>query len=178
LSQTQTAPVASLSFPPNFLTALEHPQLTLEHPTVDTDFLGQHIVVSFEQADPDLLASCAYIETHLTQAAIAAGVTIVTRHFQPIDQHNGVSGALILAESHFTIHTNPQQGSATLDLFTCGGHTHPKIAFQMLIEALRPKVVRYQEYRRGFLNASQQLFHSPAMLVDEANPLLPEVLVA
>jgi S-adenosylmethionine decarboxylase len=171
LSQTTTAPAATLSFPPDFLTLIDASQSTLEKPSTDTDFLGQHIVVAFEQADSDLLANCAYIETHLTQAAVAAGVTIVTKHFRTIDQYGGVSGALILSESHFTIHTNPLHGSATLDLFTCGGHTDPKIAFQMLIKALSPKVVRYQEYRRGFLNASQQLFHSPAMLVDEANSL-------
>lgn len=169
LNLTHSAPVcltSGLTSPP--VLALDRPSL---EPTFDKP-LGQHIVVEFEQAHAERLADVDFVEQQLVAAAKAAGVTIMTQHFASVPiadtktgTRQGVSGALILAESHFTVHTDPTHGYAALDLFTCGGHTDPRIAFEMLIDAFQPETIRYQEYQRGFLDsASQKMLIGPAVL--------------
>jgi len=165
------SPLKAEAFEPHEITALA------------PDFskpLGQHIVVELEKADANLLADLDFVKKHLIEAAHAAGVTIMTQHFATVPvgpNRTGVSGALILAESHFTIHTDPEKGYAALDLFTCGGHTDPRRAFNLLIKAFKAHTVRYQEYQRGFLDpAAQKMFHGPARLrsssVTHPSPLI------
>ncbi len=82
--------------------------------------LGHHLLVEFEGCDPLALADLARVTSAMLQAAEASGATVVTHsfhHFSP----QGVSGAVIIAESHLAIHTWPEHGFAAVDFFTCGG---------------------------------------------------------
>ncbi|MCK6552109.1 adenosylmethionine decarboxylase, partial [Myxococcota bacterium] len=80
--------------------------------------LGRHELVELYDCDPATLDDEAAIATHMLAAARAAGATIITERFHKFAPH-GVSGVVILAESHLTIHTWPEHGYAALDLFTC-----------------------------------------------------------
>jgi S-adenosylmethionine decarboxylase len=64
-----------------------------------------------------------------------AGATLlnlITHHFQP----QGVTGLALLAESHLSIHTWPESGYAAVDVFTCGDHTMPERACEVLCREL------------------------------------------
>jgi S-adenosylmethionine decarboxylase len=80
--------------------------------------LGKHVLI--EALGPISQQSCDEIETLLLAAADAAGATVVNSHLHPFGEGYGVSGALILAESHISIHTWPEHGYASLDIYMCG----------------------------------------------------------
>lgn len=81
-------------------------------------FAGHHLLVDFWGAknldDPGL------IEKTLREAALAAGATILHGHFHHFTPNGGVSGVLVLAESHISIHTWPERNFAAVDVFMCG----------------------------------------------------------
>ena len=66
---------------------------------------------------------------------------------------HGVSGVVIISESHLAIHTWPELGYAAVDLFTCGENCDPKIAYDFLKAAFSSKSGSYSELRRGMLQA-------------------------
>jgi S-adenosylmethionine decarboxylase len=81
---------------------------------------GTHLLADFEGVAPSLLLDAAAIEEALRQAALAAGARILHGHFHTFGAGGGVTGVLLLAESHISIHTWPEDGFAALDIFMCG----------------------------------------------------------
>ena len=81
-------------------------------------FAGTHLLVDLWGAtnlcDPD------HIDRALREAAEAAGATILHGHFHHFSPNGGVSGVLVLAESHISIHTWPERDFAAIDIFMCG----------------------------------------------------------
>jgi S-adenosylmethionine decarboxylase proenzyme len=82
--------------------------------------LGRHLLVEFTGCDAAALADLAGVTAAMLRAAEASGATIVTHSFHHFSPH-GVSGAVIIAESHLAIHTWPEHGFAAVDFFSCGG---------------------------------------------------------
>ncbi len=81
--------------------------------------LGRHIIVEYYNCNEDILKDPDLISEYMQTAAIKSKATIVEsvfHHFNPW----GVSGAVIISESHLAIHTWPEFGFAAVDLFTCG----------------------------------------------------------
>ena len=88
------------------------------------------------------------IEKHMKQAALEANATIVQSIFHLFNPW-GVSGAVVISESHLTIHTWPEYGYAAVDLFTCGDEVNPWDAFNYLSEKLQAGRVETTEVPRG-----------------------------
>ncbi len=82
--------------------------------------LGRHLLVEFSGCDAGVLSDLALVTQAMLRAAVASGATIVTHSFHHFSPH-GVSGAVIIAESHLAIHTWPEHGFAAVDFFSCGG---------------------------------------------------------
>lgn len=98
-------------------------------------FLGNQLIAELMDCDPVVLADVDLIRGHMLEAARIAGCTIITQafhHFSPM----GVSGAVIIAESHLTIHTWPEYRYAAVDVFTCGDAADPGLAVDTLVRAL------------------------------------------
>lgn len=110
--------------------------------------LGNQIVAEFYSCDPQLLNDVAFIEQAMTSAADKAGAHIVTQTFHHFSPH-GVSGAVIIAESHLAIHTWPEYGYAAVDLFTCGDTVSAERALLHLRKAFKAEQVSTMEIRRG-----------------------------
>lgn len=109
--------------------------------------LGRHILVEYYNCDPGVLKDPALIEKEMNQAALEAKATIVEskfHHFNPW----GVSGAVIVAESHLTIHTWPEYGFASADFFTCG-EIDPWKSFEYLEKILKAEFSESMEIPRG-----------------------------
>ncbi|HJV38608.1 MAG TPA: adenosylmethionine decarboxylase [Geothrix sp.] len=81
--------------------------------------LGRHLLVEYTGCDAVILADLERITTAMLEAARASGATIVTHSFHHFSPH-GVSGAVIIAESHLAIHTWPEHRFAAVDFFSCG----------------------------------------------------------
>ncbi|PCJ38409.1 MAG: adenosylmethionine decarboxylase [Cellvibrionales bacterium] len=80
--------------------------------------LGQHLLIEChgQHANLDSKALAAL----LCEAAAAGGATVLFQHFHKFGDQGGVTGVLILAESHITVHTWPEYAYAAFDIFMCG----------------------------------------------------------
>ena len=98
--------------------------------------LGRHILIEFYNCNEEILKNPTLIEKHMNEAAEIAKATIVQsvfHHFNPY----GVSGAVIISESHLAIHTWPEYGYAAVDVFTCGDKIDPWTAFKFLEDVFK-----------------------------------------
>jgi len=117
---------------------------------------GTHLLADLSGIAPHLLTDCGGIEALLRDAAGAAGATILHSHFHAFGPGQGVTGVVLLAESHISIHTWPEQGFAAADIFMCGG-TAPQRALDVLVRTLLPArsavrtVVRHCDNWKEFL---------------------------
>lgn len=110
--------------------------------------LGHQIVADFHHCDSSTLSDVDAITDAMLEAARRAGCTIVTQTFHHFSPY-GVSGAVIVAESHLAIHTWPEYGYAAVDVFTCGDTIQPEDALNYLRDALGAGQVSTMEMKRG-----------------------------
>jgi S-adenosylmethionine decarboxylase proenzyme len=122
--------------------------------------LGRHILVEFYDCDREILNDLHTIESSMKDAAVNSGATIVKSVFHLFNPH-GVSGVVVIAESHLAIHTWPEYGYAAVDLFTCGESVDPWEAFDFLKEKFKAKNQFTMELKRGQLDI-ENLSHKPA----------------
>ncbi len=116
--------------------------------------LGRQVVVDYYNCNADFLNDVAYIKRAMHQAAVACGATIVDEVFHLFNPH-GVSGVVVIAESHLAIHTWPEYGYAAVDLFTCGQEINLEIAFEHLRDSLQAASFSIMEMKRGILEVAQ-----------------------
>jgi S-adenosylmethionine decarboxylase len=109
-------------------------------------FAGTHLIIDLWGATN--LDDPARIDEILREAAIATGATILHGHFHHFQPNGGVSGVLVLAESHVSIHTWPERAFAALDIFVCGD-CDPYKAIAVFKKGFLPERVQLGEHRRG-----------------------------
>ncbi|MFC1591855.1 adenosylmethionine decarboxylase [Thermodesulfobacteriota bacterium] len=130
--------------------------------------LGQHILVEFYYCNAEVLNSQDLIQHHMEAAAVKSNATIVQSVFHRFNPH-GVSGVVVIAESHLAIHTWPEYNYAAVDLFTCGPSVNPWVAFEILKEGLGAAQFTSKELRRGLPDtadsADVQIQHKPMAAV-------------
>lgn len=98
---------------------------------------GAHLLADLRGVAEDLLRDGAAIETVLRQGAQAAGAHVLESRFHSFGEGKGVTGVVLLAESHITIHTWPECGFAAVDIFMCG-RAEPRRALEVINETLQP----------------------------------------
>jgi len=112
--------------------------------------LGRHLLAEMKGCEPTRLADLALVQSAMVQAAKVSGATVVTQsfhHFAPL----GISGVVVVAESHLAIHTWPEHAFAALDYFTCGKGVDPLAAIEFMRQALGAQEISMQEIPRGEL---------------------------
>ncbi len=114
--------------------------------------LGKHLLLELKGCDRDVLNDLGFLKGILLAAASEAGATVMGESFHKFNPH-GVSGVVIIAESHLFIHTWPEYGYAAVDIFTCGDSVQPEKAAQKLIRELGAKSHSILEIQRGILDA-------------------------
>jgi S-adenosylmethionine decarboxylase len=110
--------------------------------------LGRHLLVELHDCNREALNDTDKIRDVMLKAAIDCGAVVLGNqfhHFSP----QGVSGVVVIAESHISIHTWPEYGYAAVDVFTCGTAVNPEIAANVLIERLEAKNHSLMEIARG-----------------------------
>lgn len=121
--------------------------------------LGRHILLELYDCDTKILNDPVRVEKIMHDAALAARATIVKSVFHNFNPY-GVSGVVVIAESHLAIHTWPEYGYAAVDLFTCGEEIDPWVAHHYVAEHLKAKHKTSLEMKRGLLNVPV-LKHKP-----------------
>ena len=136
-----------------------------------TNALGRHILVEFFDCDAVILNNTSLIETSMLEAARLAKATIINstfHHFSPF----GVSGVVVVQESHLAIHTWPEYGYAAVDIFTCGHTISPWIAYRYLQTAFKAANGSAIEINRGQIELMKP--HDVNFLNSVANPNNPQ----
>lgn len=109
---------------------------------------GRHLLADFHGVAAGRLGDAVAIEALLRAAADAAGATPVAGHFHPFGPGLGVTGVLLLKESHISIHTWPEHGFAAVDVFMCGS-ARPELAVDVIEAALVPASCVRRDVARG-----------------------------
>lgn len=110
--------------------------------------LGSHLLIELFGCDGASLEKKESVGKAMMDAARASEATVVTDSFHEFMPY-GVSGAVIIQESHYTIHTWPEHGYAAVDLFYCGGTIHVDRAIDVLREQFKPHRIKFLVVRRG-----------------------------
>lgn len=110
--------------------------------------LGHHILLDLWGVSEHLLDDPEALEEALAAAAAAGGAHVVERRMHRFAPH-GVSGVLILAESHLAIHTWPESGFAGVDVFTCGPSSVAEAVAREVVARLGPVTHAIQRVDRG-----------------------------
>ncbi len=117
------------------------------------DAVGKHLILELKDCDRKRLSDLDFLKDTLLSACRVAGATILSESFHSFPPYGGVSGVVIIAESHFSIHTWPEYGYAAIDIFTCGNSLHPKKAVELLVRELQSRDHSILELNRGILNS-------------------------
>jgi S-adenosylmethionine decarboxylase len=127
--------------------------------------LGKHLIVELSDCDRAILDDLSAMEKHLNDAARISGATIVRSVFHRYNPQ-GVSGVVVIAESHLSLHTWPEYGYAAVDFFTCGDRVDPYKAHDYLKEKLSAKSSDIRELKRGIPSATDETIdHKPQGLM-------------
>lgn len=129
--------------------------------------LGRHLIVELADCNQHILDDVRQLEEHLSNAVLKSGATIVRSVFHRYAPQ-GVSGVIVIAESHISIHTWPEYGYAAVDLFTCGELIDPYLAFEHLKLALESADATVREVKRGIPSDTEEVIdHKPTTLKAE-----------
>ncbi|BCB95162.1 S-adenosylmethionine decarboxylase proenzyme [Dissulfurispira thermophila] len=117
--------------------------------------LGTHLLVELRDCNPEILKDLSKVKDALVSAAKEAMATIIDVSFHEFNPF-GISGMVVIAESHLSIHTWPEYGYAAVDIFTCGDIIKPEVAAHYLIAQFESKNPSIVEMKRGILSCSNE----------------------
>lgn len=130
--------------------------------------LGRHLIVEYSSCNKNKLNNPELMEQYLNEAAIKSGATIVKSMFHRYNPQ-GVSGVVVIAESHLSIHTWPEYGYAAVDFFTCGETVDPYLAHEHIADMLEAGESQVEELRRGIPSVTDEIIaHKPMALAARA----------
>jgi S-adenosylmethionine decarboxylase len=116
--------------------------------------LGRHLLLELFDCDSDAINNLEAVKGALVEAAKRAHATIVDVVFHEFNPF-GVSGVVVIAESHLSIHTWPEYRYAAVDIFSCGDILKPEVAASYLVQQFGAERTSVVEMQRGmFLNAT------------------------
>jgi S-adenosylmethionine decarboxylase len=110
---------------------------------------GKHYLVELVNCDPERIKFLAPAKEIILRAVRESQATYIGEIFHQFEPF-GISGIVLIAESHLSFHTWPEAGYVGLDIFTCGTDMNPDIAIAVLKEGFAAREVRLDVYTRGF----------------------------
>jgi S-adenosylmethionine decarboxylase len=113
--------------------------------------LGNHLIIELYGCKAEIINNLYKVEDILMESVNISGAEIITPVFHKFNPH-GVSGVIVIAESHFSIHTWPEYGYCAVDIFTCGDKIDSMKALTFLKEAFQAESISVVETKRGILN--------------------------
>jgi S-adenosylmethionine decarboxylase len=120
--------------------------------------LGTHIIVELSECNARILGDVDHVTNILVSAAKEANAEVLQTAFHRF-MPQGVSGVVVIAESHLSIHTWPEYGYAAMDIYTCGDRTDPWKACRYAAEKFQAKQMLTSEVRRGMQDESGVFSH-------------------
>ncbi len=112
---------------------------------------GKHYLVDFKQCDPETIERVEVTRAIFLEAARESKATVIGElfyQFEPV----GVSGVLLIAESHVSVHTWPEDRFVSVDIFTCGEEMDAEVIIDVLTRNFRAAQVDVKMHVRGRLD--------------------------
>ncbi|MEM0127576.1 MAG: adenosylmethionine decarboxylase [Thermoplasmatales archaeon] len=110
--------------------------------------IGIHLIGDLKGVSPSKISRISYVKDMMESAVKNSGLTKIRSYYHQFSP-DGVSGVILLAESHLSFHTWPEYGFVALDIFTCGPTEHAEAAFEYILQKLSPISVEYRKVERG-----------------------------
>jgi len=134
--------------------------------------IGRHLIAEYYDCRRETLDEVDTVRQAMVDAAQSIGATVIGESFHQF-QPQGVSGTVVIAESHLSVHTWPENGYVAVDIYTCGG-LDPRIGFELLRARLGANSCRVQEIVRGLpeeIDADATLTASDVQIISRTAPL-------
>jgi S-adenosylmethionine decarboxylase len=119
---------------------------------------GTHIICELSDCDARILTDLKRVRSIMVAAAKEANAEILKVAFHRFNPQ-GVSGVVVIAESHLSIHTWPESGYAAVDFYTCGDHTDPWRACEYAAKELGARSMLTTEVKRGIASTNGHFTH-------------------
>jgi S-adenosylmethionine decarboxylase len=121
--------------------------------------IGRHYIVEASGCDPKVIGSVEKVQQILVKAAEIAGAQVWSISFSRFPPQ-GVSGVVVISESHISTHTWPEYGYVALDIYTCGKNVDPEKAVVFAVEAFGSSTSHITEITRGLDEGDLIYYHS------------------
>jgi len=121
--------------------------------------IGHHYIVEASGCDPKIISSVEKVQQILVKAAEISGAhvwAVSVSKFPP----KGVSGVIVISESHISTHTWPEYGYGALDFYTCGDAVDPEKGIFYAVEAFGASTSHITEITRGIEEGDRVFYHS------------------
>ena len=110
-------------------------------------YMGRHVIADLHDVSAELLGSIDFWKEILIDGAKKSGATVLSDHFHHFGDGYGLTGVIVLAESHISIHTWPEKNYAAIDVFMCG-KCDPEVAVDHITSRLNSIVKKDLIYRK------------------------------
>ncbi len=127
--------------------------------------LGNHLIVELYDCDMALINDVRFVERTLMNAVEISGAHMVQSVVHEFNPH-GVSGVIVIEESHFSVHTWPEYGYVALDIFTCGSSIDSYSALHYLKDTFKARSFSVSEIKRGIIDLPVKLQHKPLVRME------------
>jgi S-adenosylmethionine decarboxylase len=121
--------------------------------------IGHHYIVEASGCDPKIIGNIEKVQQILVKAAEIAGAQVWSISFNRFPPQ-GVSGVVVISESHISTHTWPEYGYVALDIYTCGKSVDPEKAVVFAVEAFGSSTSHITEITRGLDEGDLIYYHS------------------
>jgi len=121
--------------------------------------IGHHYIVEASDCDPKIISSVEKVQQILVKAAEIAGAQVCSVTFSKFSP-KGVSGVVVIFESHISAHTWPEFGYGAMDFYTCGDNVDPEKGLNYAVEAFGASSAHITEITRGLEEGDREFFHS------------------
>lgn len=121
--------------------------------------VGHHYIVEASGCDPKIISDVSKVQQILVKAAEMSGANVWAVSFHKFPP-TGVSGVVVISESHISTHTWPEYGYGALDFYTCGDTVDPEKGLIYAVESFGASSSHITEITRGIDEQDQVFFHS------------------
>ena len=110
-------------------------------------YMGRHVIADLHDVSAEVLGSIDFWKEILIDGAKKSGATVLSNHFHHFGEGYGITGVIVLAESHISIHTWPEKNYAAIDVFMCGT-CDPEVAVDHITSKINTFVKKDLIYRK------------------------------
>lgn len=121
--------------------------------------IGHHYIVEASGCDSETISKVEKVQQILVKAAEISGAKVWSVSFSKFPPH-GVSGVVVISESHISSHTWPEFGYVAMDFYTCGDSVDPEKGLNYAVEAFGAATAHITEITRGLEEGDREFYHS------------------